>query len=137
VARGFSAAEIADMIGSTLNSLRVTCSHHGISLRRSSKFAAESPPEGRLAVRLSGDTAALLQREAEKHGISTAKFAASLLEMVERDNLYNAVIDQDIGGAGGRRNRTESVRAVRIPTKPATCSDAKPATSSDAKSDEP
>jgi hypothetical protein len=123
VARGFSAAEIADTIGCTLNSLRVTCSHHGISLRS----------QGRLAVKLSGDIAALFQREAEKHGISPATFAASLLETIVRDNLYNAVIDQDIGGVRGRRNRTERVRAVRIPTKPATCSDAKPAASSDAK----
>jgi hypothetical protein len=88
-----------------------------------------------LAVKLSGDTAVLLQREAEKHGISPATFAALLLETIVRDNLYNAVIDQDIAGVGGRRNRTDGVRAVRIPTKPATSSDAKPATSSDAKSD--
>jgi hypothetical protein len=47
-----------------------------------------------LAFKLSGDTAALLQWEAEKHGISTAKFAASLLETIVRDNLYDAVIDQ-------------------------------------------
>jgi len=97
VARGFSAAEIADTIGCTLSSLRVTCSRHGISLRRS-KSAAERRLQGRLAVELFGDTAALLQREAEKRGISSAKFAASLLETIVRDNLYDAVIDQDIGG---------------------------------------
>jgi hypothetical protein len=118
VARGFSAAEIADTIGCTLNSLRVKCSGHGISLRRSFKSAAERRPQGRLAVKLSGDIAALLQREAENLGISTVKFAALLLETIVRDNLYDAVIDQDIGGVGGRRNRTESVRAVRIPPKP-------------------
>jgi hypothetical protein len=104
VARGFSAAE---PIGCTLSSLRVTCSRHGISLRRS-KSAAERRLQGRLAVELFGDTAALLQREAEKRGISSAKFAASLLETIVRDNLYDAVIDQDIGGVV---DETERARA--------------------------
>jgi hypothetical protein len=104
VARGFRAAEIADTIGCTLNSLRVTCSRHGISLRHSCKSAAEKRPQGRFAVKLSGDKAALLQQEAEKLGISSAKFAALLLETIVRDNLYDAVIDQDSGGVDGRRN---------------------------------
>jgi hypothetical protein len=61
-----------------------------------------------LAVELFGDTAALFQREAGNRGISSAKFAASLLETIVRDNLYDAVIDQDIGGVV---DETERARA--------------------------
>jgi hypothetical protein len=99
-AQGFSAAEIADKIGCTLNSLRVKCSQHGICLRRPSKIAPERRPQGRLTIKLSGDTATLLQQAAEKQGIPSAKFAALLLEAIVSDNLYAAVIDQD---AVGRR----------------------------------
>jgi hypothetical protein len=55
---------------------------------------------------MSGDTAAHLQREAGKRGISSATFAASLLETIVRDNLYDAVIDQDIGGVVDETERS-------------------------------
>jgi hypothetical protein len=96
VAQGLSAAEIADRIGCTLNSLRVKCSQQGICLRRQSKLASEGRPQGRLTVKLSGDTAVRLQQQAEKQGISGPRFAAALLEAIVRDNLYDAVIDQDV-----------------------------------------
>jgi hypothetical protein len=98
VEQGCGAAEIAAKIGCTLNSLRVKCSQQGISLRRHLGMDSVSKPQGRLTIKLSGSTAALLLQHAEKQGISGNKFAAALLEAIVRDNLYDAVIDQDVAG---------------------------------------
>jgi hypothetical protein len=103
VAQGLSAAEIADRIGCTLNSLRVKCSQQGICLRRQSRLSSEDRPQGRLTVKLSGNTAVRLQEQAAKQGISGTRFAAALLEAVVRDNLYDAVIDQEIGSRGATK----------------------------------
>jgi hypothetical protein len=98
VAQGWSAAEIAERIGCTLNSLRVKCSQQGICLRRQSKLASTEGPNGQLTIKLSGNTAVLLQQQAGKQGISGTRFATVLLEAIVRDNLYDAVIDQEIRG---------------------------------------
>jgi hypothetical protein len=95
VAQGSSAADIADKIGCKLTSLRVKCSQQGISLRRESKFPPESRPLGRLTVKISRHAAVRLQQQAGKQKLSGTKLAAALLEAIVRDNLYDAVIDQD------------------------------------------
>jgi hypothetical protein len=95
VAQGCCAAEIADKIGCKLTSLRVKCSQQGISLRRESKLPSENRPLGRLTVKLSRHAAVRLQQQAEKQKVSGAKLVAALLEAIVRDNLYEAVIDQD------------------------------------------
>jgi hypothetical protein len=99
VAQGFSAAEIADKVGCKLASLRVKCSQQGIRLRQP-KPGSESKPRERLTVRLFGDIALRLEQQAEKQGKSSTEFAAVLLEAIVRDNLYEAVIDQDVVGPG-------------------------------------
>ncbi len=114
-AQGFSAAEIAAKVGCTLNSLRVKCSHHGICLRRRSKSCPEGRSPGRLTIKLSGDTATLLQQEADKQGVSSTKFAASLLEAIVRDKLYEAVIDQDAVGPWVTRSVGAALRVPRAP----------------------
>jgi hypothetical protein len=95
VAQGCSAAEIADKIGCKLTSLRVKCSQQEISLRRESKFSSESRPLGRLTVKLSRHAAVRLQQQAGKQKVSGTKLVEALLEAIVRDNLYDAVIDQD------------------------------------------
>ena|SRR5258708_15796546 len=121
VAQGVGAAEIADKIGCTLNSLRVKCSQEGICLRRQSERAPEGGTQGRLTIKLSGDTAVRLQRQAGKQGVSGAKFAVALLEAIVRDNLYNAVIDQDVvgrwatKGIGNRLHHTSSTDVLGSP----------------------
>jgi hypothetical protein len=50
----------------------------------------------RLSFALSDDVAIGLQKQAEKKGMTTAHFAAALLEAIVRDNLYDAVIYGDI-----------------------------------------
>jgi hypothetical protein len=118
VGRGFSAAEIANKIGCTLNSLRVKCSQHGICLRRS-KFGTEIRSQARLTIKLSGATALRLQEQAGKQGVSGVQFAAALLEAIVRDDLYDAVIDQEVSvrpalrKIGERLNRPPST--VELP----------------------
>jgi hypothetical protein len=98
LAQGMSAAEIAKKIGCTLGTLRVKCSVSGISLRRL------TPPTGarkdnipkRLVLSLSYKIAFHFQQQADKRGMTIANFAATLLEVIARDNLYDAVIGSDI-----------------------------------------
>jgi len=132
VSQGFSAAEIADKIGCKLNSLRVKCSQQGICLRRQSKLAHEGGSQERLTIKLSGATAVRLLQQAGKQGVSGTRFAAALLEAIVRDNLYDAVIDQEVGSprlpkdirqGSGRTHRTSAgpralARSIRetVPT---------------------
>ena len=118
VAQGVGAAEIADRIGCTLDSLRVKCSQQGISLRRRSRLALVGTPQGRLTIKLCDDTAVLLQQQATKQGISGPRFAAALLEAIVRDNLYDAVIDQDVVG---RRATKENWKRDSTGPRAATC----------------
>jgi hypothetical protein len=96
VAQGVAAAEIAKKIGCTLGTLRVKCSQSGISLRRGNPAApSKESVSKRLSFPLSEEAAVRLQKRAEKKGMTTADFAAALLEAIVRDNLYDAVIDAD------------------------------------------
>jgi hypothetical protein len=95
VAQGVGAAEIAEKIGCTLNSLRVKCSQQGICLRRQSGHGSARPPQDRLTIKLPSDIAALLRQQAWKRSTSDRSFATALLAAVLRDNLCDAVIDQE------------------------------------------
>jgi len=98
VAQGVGAAEIAQKVGCTLNSLRVKCSQQGICLRQRSRVSSKGKPQDHLTIRLPGDIAVLLHQQAWKRGVSAPRFAVALLEVILRDNLCNAVIDQDAVG---------------------------------------
>jgi hypothetical protein len=98
VAQGVPAEEIADRVGCKLGTLRVRCSQHRISLRRSTIPLAASKRSGAatLVVPLAEDVSLDLQRHADKRGLSEATLAAALLEAIANDNLYNAVLDHDV-----------------------------------------
>jgi hypothetical protein len=74
-----------------LGTLRVKCSQSGTSIRRPNPAALK-----RLSFVLSDDVAIRLQKRAENKGMTTADFAAALLEAIVRHNLYDAVIGFDI-----------------------------------------
>jgi hypothetical protein len=95
VEQGLSAAEIAAQVGCTLNSLRVRCSQQGIRLRRAKASPKIAHPT-RLTVRLSRNVGIRLEQQASKQGLSATRFATNLLEAIVRDDLYNAVIDQNV-----------------------------------------
>jgi len=124
VNQGLRAEEIARNIGCTVGTLRVRCSQLGISLRNVNgrrlaiswagpREIANSPalnPEAvpnrhRLAnksngferlliIPMSPATIFLLRRRAASRGLSETGLAASLLERIAQDDLYDAVLDE-------------------------------------------
>jgi hypothetical protein len=122
VDQGLSAAEIAEIIGCTVGTLRVRCSQFGISLRRKSPHdlakshsaSKESAPacsklssvaegiqsplprvEGKseLTVVISKEAAERLKEQASLKRMSYQALATCVLEIVARDRLYDAVLD--------------------------------------------
>jgi Helix-turn-helix domain of resolvase len=124
VDHGVSAAEIAKEMGCTLGTLRVRCSHLGISLRRraggsggksvaamdlvtrdgdggqpvetSQLVVNESQAEVRveLKVLLPQITNEQLRLRGALRGISGSALAQELLVMIAREGLYDAVLDE-------------------------------------------
>jgi hypothetical protein len=111
---GLSADEIAERIGCTVGTLRVRCSQLGISLRcrkqrcspaqndlngtrhgRASTNGVGSDPRGRLILSVRRGTLDQLRTYASSKGISGPRFAASLLEKIAEDELYEAVLDDN------------------------------------------
>ena len=84
---GFSDLEIANRLGCTVGTLRVSCSKLKISLRRLAKVVL---PQAILDQ--------LIQRAAMM-GISPNILAADLLGEIARDDLYDAVLDRDEAAA--------------------------------------
>ena len=76
--------DIADILGTTPNSLAVTCSREGIPLR----------PSG-IGIRrgLGRERWAKLREEAAQRGISVAQLTVDIVATVVDDNLYHAVLD--------------------------------------------
>jgi hypothetical protein len=98
VVQGFRAAEIAEKIGCKLGTVRVKCSQNGVRLRcrKASPAASKGHFPRRLKISLSQDVAADFQRQADKMGMSKADLAAAILDAIARDNLYDAVMGQNI-----------------------------------------
>lgn len=105
---GLRPAEMAARIGCTVGSLRVVCSRCGLSLRNPSvthtRSDADRYTEGsaNLVLTLPDEVRRRLRARAEVLGLSELKFAALLLETIDRDDLYSAVVDD-----GGQRNRPD------------------------------
>jgi len=111
--RGMSAAEIADKLGCTEGTLRVKCSHMGISLRRrklpdgaatqdvrhaaayksSTRVTAPFRNAQTLTLELPRRVLDRLQDQAALKGITNSRFVSMLLEVIARDDLYAAVLD--------------------------------------------
>ena len=81
--QGLSDLEIANQLGWTVGTLRVMCSQLKISLRRPGKLVLPQAILDQLSQR-----AALM-------GISVQALATDLLQVIARDDLYDAVLDQD------------------------------------------
>ena len=120
--RGLSLVEIANLIGCTVGTLRVKCSQLGISLRRGRgsrsmvgpkrnrshlrQRAQETdgaawrdragrsvqPPEA-VGLRLPRRLSSRVRQRASLKGMSASQFIALLIEVIDRDDLYDAVLD--------------------------------------------
>jgi hypothetical protein len=99
VANGLSGDDIAVLIGASASSVKVMCSRHKISLRRPNKQRKQPAPPAPLPsnillkVKVDAQTLALITMRAELKGITINAVAEQLLQIVARDNLYDAVID--------------------------------------------
>jgi hypothetical protein len=108
--------EMARMIGCTIGTLRVRCSQLGIRLprkkalnegasktrpttnivtdsRRGQPEASSEPECEQFVIRIPLRTVEQLCQLAQSKGISTEALAAALLEVIVRDDLYDAVLD--------------------------------------------
>jgi hypothetical protein len=104
---GLSAAQIAEKIGCTVGTLRVLCSRHGISLkqqpsyrqpRRSYRRPRNSDASGDdahtdITLSLPNKSRFRLNERAGLLGLSDAELVSLLIETIDRDDLYSAVLD--------------------------------------------
>jgi hypothetical protein len=87
--QGLSPAQIAKKIGCTEGSLRVRCSQLKISLRRDGSERAYD----QVLLKLSTTTMRHLQTRAALKGQTHSSLAATLLDRIAQDDLYDAVLD--------------------------------------------
>ena len=96
---GLGPADIAKKIGCTVGSLRVGCSRYGISLRQGSNRrhyqSGSSTTRARkeLIFTLPNETRGRFQARAAAYGMSETAFLTFLIETIDRDDLYSAVLD--------------------------------------------
>ncbi len=112
VQQGLKAEAIAARLGCTVGTLRVRCSQAKISLRVPKEVkvvplvplvpALKPPRQKRLygfalptTLQLSRVAMSRLCQHAEAIGVTEAQLASELLEMIARDDLYDAVLDPE------------------------------------------
>ena len=96
VGQGKSASEIAEVIGSTTGSVRVTCSQLKIKLRRQGQPGHIRQIAGqRLVICLSDADYAALERKAADMQKSAVELSGELLEAIISSDIYEAVLDND------------------------------------------
>lgn len=91
---GMRADDIAEKLGCNIGTLKVRCSQAKISLRPPGSRRGRPRIDER-TIRLSGDALALLQRRAAASGKTETALARELLETIARDDLYDAVLDDN------------------------------------------
>ena len=86
---GFNKRQIAERFGCTAATLQVRCSQRKISLRPPFRSMAKN---GR-NLRVNKDIIQLYESEAAERGVSTTALVKKLLELIAKDNLFDAVLD--------------------------------------------
>jgi hypothetical protein len=89
---GLGLWQIARKVGCTVGTLRVRCSHYHISLRRS----ASVPQATKLSLVLSTKILMHLREQAASIGMSESTLIAELLETIDKDDLYRAILDDKL-----------------------------------------
>jgi hypothetical protein len=95
IEQGLRPLEIAERFGCTPGTLAVKCSKAKISLRKGGPRQPRPPVETILT--LSRKATAGLRERAAAMGCPEAKLASDLLEVIARDNLFDAVLDEKEG----------------------------------------
>ena len=108
IQQGLNAEAIAARLGCSVGTLRVRCSQAQISLRVPKEVKvvplvpAPTPPKQKRSyafalpttLQLSRVAMSRLRQHAEAIGVNEAKLASDLLEVIARDDLYDAVLDR-------------------------------------------
>ena len=112
VSKGVRAAEIANELGTSVGSLRVTCCRRGIALRPTHP---PGHPENLVSVRVPIETYRDYLAAAERRAQSAKQLISALLATIARDDLFSAVLDEPQlaipeeaeggEGAGGERSK--------------------------------
>lgn len=89
IEQGLRRADIAERLGCKESTLQVRCSNAGISLRGRKRLGLTVGNYLSLSV----EASAGLRTRAAATGCSEAQLASELLEIIARDNLYDAVLD--------------------------------------------
>ncbi len=85
LAGGKTLAEIAEDAGTSVGSLRSMCSKRRIPLKRAPQHSVHS-------IRVSGEAAHKLRERAQDYGIKQSELLARLVEVVCKDDLFDAVL---------------------------------------------
>ena len=84
-----------EQIGGKVSSLQVVCSRKSISLsRRDRRRRPTIEPDADLTLQVKAQTMARLQQRAEATGTSEIKLASRLLDLIAKEDLYDAVLDE-------------------------------------------
>jgi hypothetical protein len=102
---GLGPGDIAARIGCTVGTLRVACSRYGLSLRRppgshrprnhdgQCNQAPSRPDPAELVLTLLGEIRERLRARAAFLGLSELELLTLLIETIDRDDLYSAILD--------------------------------------------
>jgi hypothetical protein len=93
IEQGKSKAEIAETYGVTVGTLTVQCSRRGVSLRPGGKRVPLVTMSLPSPLPLSDETLLALRATAKAMGTDEVSLAGKLLEVIAKDNLYDAVLD--------------------------------------------
>jgi hypothetical protein len=92
VEAGMTRQEIAAKLGCKISTLQVRCCKEGVRLRKLPRPKWRLPRTA-TALTLSSDAMETMAHWAASRGCSETNIASRLLEVIARDNLYDAVLD--------------------------------------------
>lgn len=98
IEQGLSPEDIAERIGTTVGSLKTSCSRHRIALRsKQRKVDAIFSGKAELVFRFPISRRALqtLRHQAARRGLAADALAGILIETIANDDLYAAVLDDE------------------------------------------
>lgn len=93
LAEGLDRQQIAERFGTTTASLQVQCCRRGISLRRADRPKLQKLRLDAMPIVLRDKR--VLQMKAQALGMDEAKLASKLLNMIIRDDLFVAILDNN------------------------------------------
>jgi hypothetical protein len=95
-ASGLNRREIAEHLGCKLSTLKVRCCQERIPLPNDRRRGTGPRSPKTKRIKVSQDTVALFHAEAEAKGTTVTEIVARLLELIVKDKLINAILDEEV-----------------------------------------